>query len=89
MNVTSFIQGIGKAGGMRKLLSTSVKEFRDCEELPLSNRALFKNTFWGTQELTTPQCKKSGRGEREVAWLSKDLLVRLREKKVVECSDFG
>ena len=41
----------------------------------------FKVTFLRAQELFVPQNKKSGRQGRKPAWLSKDLLVRLREKK--------
>ena len=33
------------------------------------------------QEFSIPQNKKSGRQDRKTAWLSKDLLLRLRGKK--------
>jgi len=39
---------------------------------------LFKDTFLGAQELSTPQHKKLRRGNRELSWLSKDQLVKLR-----------
>ncbi|KFZ48070.1 hypothetical protein N321_02745, partial [Antrostomus carolinensis] len=42
---------------------------------------VFKDTFLRAQELCIPQHKKSSRGGRKLAWLSKDLLVKLREKK--------
>ena len=42
---------------------------------------LFKDAFLRTQELSVPQNKKAGRRSRIPAWLGKDLLVRLREKK--------
>ena len=41
----------------------------------------FKDAFLGVQELSIPQNKKSDRQGRKPAWLSKDLLVRLRERK--------
>ena len=41
----------------------------------------FKVTFLRAQELFVPQNKKSGRQGRKPAWLSKDLLVRLRDKE--------
>lgn len=42
---------------------------------------LFKDTFLKAQGLSIPQHKKSSKGSRILEWLSKDLLVRLREKK--------
>ena len=42
---------------------------------------IFKDTFLRAQELSIPQHKKSRTGGRKLAWLSKDLLVKLREKK--------
>ena len=41
----------------------------------------FKDAFLRAQELLFPQNKKSGRQGRKPAWLSKDLLVKLRKKK--------
>lgn len=41
---------------------------------------LFNDTFLRVQELYTPQHKKSCGGGRKLVWLSKDLLVNLREK---------
>ncbi|KFQ60214.1 hypothetical protein N334_01909, partial [Pelecanus crispus] len=42
---------------------------------------LFKDIFLRLQELSIPMCKKSGKEGRRPAWLSKDLLVRLKCKK--------
>ncbi|KFZ45983.1 hypothetical protein N321_04792, partial [Antrostomus carolinensis] len=44
---------------------------------------VFKDTFLRTQELTIHRHKKSSRGGKKLAWLSKDLLVKLREKKEI------
>lgn len=41
----------------------------------------FKDAFLGVQELSIPQNKKSDRQGRKPAWLSKDLLVKVRENK--------
>ena len=41
----------------------------------------FKDAFLRAQELSIPQHKKSSRKGSKSAWLSKDLLVRLSEKK--------
>lgn len=41
---------------------------------------LFNDTFLRAQEFSAPQHKKSCRGGRKLVWLSKDLLVNLREK---------
>jgi len=38
-----------------------------------------KDTFPRAQELSIPQQKKSSRGGKKLAWLSKDLLAKLRE----------
>jgi len=42
---------------------------------------LFKDTFLKAQELSIIQHRKSSAGGKKPAWLSKDLLVKLREKK--------
>ena len=42
---------------------------------------LFKDIFLKAQELSIPICKKSGKNGRIPAWLSKDLLVKLKCKK--------
>jgi len=42
---------------------------------------LFKDTFLRAQVLFTPWHKKSSRRGRKSAWLSNDLLVKLRGKK--------
>ena len=60
---------------------------RSSRELSLGTKewntagSTFKNAFLRAQEFSIPQTKKSGRGGREPAWLSKDLLGRLRKKK--------
>ncbi|KFQ28626.1 hypothetical protein N331_01707, partial [Merops nubicus] len=41
---------------------------------------IFKDTYQSVQELTIPSCRKSGREGRSPAWLSRDLLVRLKDK---------
>ena len=41
----------------------------------------FKDIFLRAHKLSIPQCRKSRKGSRRPAWLSKDLLVKLREKK--------
>ncbi|KFZ66869.1 hypothetical protein N338_11098, partial [Podiceps cristatus] len=43
---------------------------------------LFKDAFLRAQELSVPLKKKVGRRGRKPAWLGKDLLAKLREKKV-------
>jgi len=42
---------------------------------------LFKDTFLTVQEFSIPQHKKASRGGRKLVWLSKDMLVKLMEKK--------
>ncbi|KFQ75677.1 hypothetical protein N337_11763, partial [Phoenicopterus ruber ruber] len=42
---------------------------------------LFKEAFHRVQELSTPRCKKSGKEGKRPAWLSQDLLVKLKAKK--------
>lgn len=42
---------------------------------------LFQDALRREHELSIPQNKKGGQGDIKLAWLSKDLLVRLREKK--------
>jgi len=39
---------------------------------------IFKDTFHRAQELSVPRCKKSGKEEKRLAWLSQDLLVKLK-----------
>lgn len=43
--------------------------------------AAFKNAFLSMQELSIPKHTKSNQGGRKPAWLKKDLLVKLRDKK--------
>ena len=42
---------------------------------------IFKDTFHRAQELLIPRCKKSGKEGKRPAWLSQDLLVKLKGKK--------
>ncbi|KAK4818274.1 hypothetical protein QYF61_009992 [Mycteria americana] len=42
---------------------------------------IFKDTFHTAQELSIPRCKKSGKEGKRPAWLSQDLLVKLKGKK--------
>jgi len=42
---------------------------------------IFKDTFHKAQELSIPRCKKSGKEGRRLAWLSQDLLAKLKGKK--------
>ena len=39
---------------------------------------LFKNIFLRVQELLIPTCKESSKAGRRTAWVSKDLLVKLK-----------
>jgi len=41
----------------------------------------FKDNFLRAQELSIPQYMKSSKGGRRPAWLSKDLMGKLRVKK--------
>ncbi|KFQ36645.1 hypothetical protein N331_10919, partial [Merops nubicus] len=41
---------------------------------------IFKDTYHKAQELTIPSCRKSGSEGRRPAWLSRDLLVRIKDK---------
>ncbi|KFQ15609.1 hypothetical protein N330_03315, partial [Leptosomus discolor] len=41
---------------------------------------IFKNAFHRAQELSIPRCKKSGKEGKRPAWLSRDLLVKLKGK---------
>ncbi|KFQ81576.1 hypothetical protein N335_14481, partial [Phaethon lepturus] len=42
---------------------------------------IFKDTFHRVQELLIPKCKKSGKEGKRPAWLSQDLLVKLKGKR--------
>jgi len=42
---------------------------------------IFKRAFHRTQELSDPRCKKSGKEGKRAAWLSQDLLVKLKSKR--------
>jgi len=41
---------------------------------------IFKNALHGVQELSIPRFKKSGKEGKRPAWLSRDLLVKLKGK---------
>ncbi|KFR07593.1 hypothetical protein N306_10821, partial [Opisthocomus hoazin] len=41
----------------------------------------FKDAFFRAQELSVPRCKKSGKEGKRPAWLSRDLLVKLKGKR--------
>ncbi|KAK4830768.1 hypothetical protein QYF61_013257 [Mycteria americana] len=42
---------------------------------------IFKDAFHRAKELSIPRCKKSGKEGKRLAWLSQDLLVKLKGKK--------
>jgi len=42
---------------------------------------IFKDTFHRAQELSVPRSKKSGKEEKRPAWLSRDMLVKLKGKR--------
>jgi len=42
---------------------------------------ILKNAFHRAQELSVPRCKNSGKERKRPAWLSGDLLVRLKSKR--------
>jgi len=41
---------------------------------------IFKDAFHRAQDFSVPRCKKTGKGKRP-AWLSRDLLVKLKGKR--------
>ncbi|KFZ63214.1 hypothetical protein N338_03891, partial [Podiceps cristatus] len=44
---------------------------------------IFKDAFHSAQELSIPRCKKSGKKGKRLAWLSRDLWLKLKEKKEI------
>ncbi|KFO70644.1 hypothetical protein N303_02774, partial [Cuculus canorus] len=42
---------------------------------------IFKEAFHRAQERSVPTCRKSGRKGKRAAWLSRDLLVKLKKKR--------
>ena len=46
-----------------------------------------KDAFHGVQEVLMPRCKKSGKEGKRLAWMSQDLLVKLKSKR--ELTDSG
>jgi len=45
------------------------------------SRQVFKDVFQRAQELSIPECKKSGREGKRPAWLRQEMLVKLRKKR--------
>ena len=62
---------------MSEISWDAILRHKDVEESWL----LFKDAFLRAQELSVPLNKKVGRAERKLAWLSKDLLGKLKAKK--------
>ena len=58
-------------------LSETVLRDREAEQ----SWQIFKDAFHKAQELSIPQCKNSGREGTRLAWLSRDLLVKLKGKR--------
>ncbi|KFO70779.1 hypothetical protein N303_15360, partial [Cuculus canorus] len=44
---------------------------------------IFKEAFHRAQESSVPVCRKSGRKGKRLTWLSRELLVKLKKKKVL------
>jgi len=73
----------------RKANFSSYKELvnRTPWEMVLRNRGaeqswqIFKGTFHRAQELSIPRCKKSGKEGKRPAWLSQDLMVKLKGRR--------
>jgi len=42
---------------------------------------IFKDAFHRAQEQSVPRCKRSGKEGKRLAWLSQDLLVKLKGKR--------
>ncbi|KFQ55458.1 hypothetical protein N334_10646, partial [Pelecanus crispus] len=86
---------MGKARSIVRTLNSRKAKFQLFKELVrttpwetvLRNRGteqsweIFKDTFHGVQELSVPRCKKSGKEGKKPAWLSRDLLVKLKSKR--------
>jgi len=53
--------------------------FRDREAK--LNWQIFKDAFNRAQEFSVSRCKKSGKEGKRLAWLSRDLLVKLQGKR--------
>ena len=48
---------------------------------PEQSWQIFKDAFHRAQELSVPRCKKSDKEGKRPAWLSRDLLVKLKGKR--------
>jgi len=44
-------------------------------------KGIFRDAFHRVQEFSLPRCEKSGKDGKRPAWLSRDLLVKLKGKK--------
>jgi len=42
---------------------------------------IFKDTFHRAQELSVLRCKRSSKEGKRLAWLSRDMLVKLKDKR--------
>jgi len=92
---SSVLKVIGKASSIvrtlifRKAHLQLFKEFvsRTPREMALRDRGaehnwhIFKDDFHRAQELSVPRCEKSGKEGKRLAWLSGDLLVKLKTKR--------
>jgi len=47
---------------------------------PEQSWQIFKDVFHRAQELSVPRCKKSGKEGKRPAWLSSDMLAKLKSK---------
>ncbi|KFQ80702.1 hypothetical protein N335_02418, partial [Phaethon lepturus] len=79
----------GKVLNFRKANFQLLKEFvtRTPWETALGDKGaerswqIFKDAFHRAQELSIPRCKKSGKEDKRLAWLSQDFLVKLKGEK--------
>ncbi|KFQ59950.1 hypothetical protein N334_02077, partial [Pelecanus crispus] len=86
---------MGKARSTVRTLNFRTAKFQLFKELVRSTRwetvlrdggteqswKIFKEAFHRVQELSVPRCKKSGKEGKRPAWLSRDLLVKLKSKR--------
>jgi len=89
------LRGMGKARSTVRTLNFRKANFQLFKELVsrtpwemvLRDRGteqrwqIFEDAFHRTQELSVPRCKKSGKEGKTPAWLSRDLLVKLKGKR--------
>ncbi|KAK4810454.1 LOW QUALITY PROTEIN: hypothetical protein QYF61_004234 [Mycteria americana] len=71
----SILRGTGWGASAWDPLGTALRDkgANECWEI-------FKDIFLRAQEISIPMCKKSGRGGQRPAWLSQDLLAKLKHK---------